>query len=337
MTELSEYSTRLESHYYGLNGSAIKYTTRNICADATAKILEEMARILFPNEEIEIYVIPAKDGCHQDNFWIKFKNVTNNATFATVVCVCLTAYLGQPLTKATINYLEANTELAKKQATQIKEKIEQVMPHFNISDEQCKSLVESTTIKKNRNTHFEQLRTDKEIKKEKFIAKSNGKIVTKKTIESIDFSDYIEDLPKTTTIKTIEKIHELIVVKPVNDKANKHLMWDVEDKNIRKKYGVRMKDEGFYEFYFQKNIKLKTLVARVRYTVKEYEEGEEKIDKKEVVIVYKYNGKTIYNLPKNENIEPFPLESSIANKNEYVIIEEKESSQKIDEKQISLF
>jgi hypothetical protein len=90
------------------------------------------------------------------------------------------------------------------------------------------------------------LQKDTDIKKEQIIAKHDGKVVFDTTIESVDFSNYVEDILVTTTTKTIEKTHQLTVIKPVNDILHKDLMWNVEDPNRKEKFSIYMADEDFY-------------------------------------------------------------------------------------------
>lgn len=121
----------------------------------------------------------------------------------------------------------------------------------NISDEQHRKVVESNEIKRQKNQHFLQLQKDTDIKKEQIIAKQDNKIIFDKTIESIDFSNYIEDINVTITTKTIEKIHQLTVIKSVNDKQYKDLMWDVEDPSRKEKFSVHMSDHDFYRMHLE--------------------------------------------------------------------------------------
>lgn len=315
MSNLLAYTTVLESHYYGLNGSAIKYLTRNICADATAKILEEVAATLFPNEKIEIYVLPAQDGCHLDSFWIKAKKPLGVITvtagtlllYGTQVSQLFTDASTRELGKSQIQVNQSQEELNKLQIEQLKKEADKHSPETEITADQLQKVFESQEIKRNRNRHFRQLQADGEIKKEKFVAKSGETVISEKTIESVDFGKYIENLPKITTVKTVEKIHRLIVIKSVNDRQYKELMWNVEDENKQEKFGVYMADEDFYQIHLEKIFGLKTLTARVRYTLEENESEERVMKKKEIVLVYAYNGIQRFPIPEGETIEPAPF------------------------------
>lgn len=315
MTSFSDESAILESHYYGANGSAIKYSTRNICAESTAKILEELATILFPQEEIEIYVIPAQDGCHQDSFWIKVQNNTLATglmiAFFTAVAT-LPSHISQIITDTTTREMNrSQTELNLLQAEQIKSQLNEIIPDNNISIDQCQSILTNREIKKQRSRHFEQLKTDGEIRKEKFIAKNNANdILQEKVIESIDFGDYIGDSCSTeSTIKIVEKIHKLTVIQPVNEREHKDLSWQVEDFNQKQKFGVYMMDETFYNLHFENIFGLKTITARVKYTAKKDSNGliSFPAKNKEIIAVYGYNQVERIPLPINENIEPAPF------------------------------
>jgi len=278
--------------------------------------LEELAKKLFPEEEIEVYVIPAQDGCHQDSFWIKVKEnplVTGLLIAFFSAVATLPNHISQIVTDSSTRQLnKSQIELNALQAEQIKAELDKNIPDNKITLEQCRSLLTSEEIKKQRSRHFEQLQVDGEIKKEKFVAKAGmNKVLQEKTIESIDFPKYVESLPPSeSTIKTVEKIHKLIFIQPVNEREHKDLSWQVEDFNQKKKFGVCMADEGFYELHFENIFGLKSLVARVRYTVQEDENGILTFSQrnKEIVTVYSYNGIERVPLPEKEAIEPAPFQ-----------------------------
>lgn len=342
MEDILKYWTILENHYYSTNGSAIKYETRNICADSTAKILKELWKILFPNEEIEIYVIPAQDWCHQDSFLIKVWKVINSPIIVAISSVLLTAYFAYPLTNSQIQVNQTQIELNNLEIEQLKKELNKTIPQNNITDEQYEKIVLSSEIKKNKNRHFEQLRDDSDIKQEKIIAKQNNQVTFEKTIERKDFLQYIEVIPKINIIKTVEKIHHLTVIKPVNDEEYKDLMWIVEDINWKEKFWVYMNDEDFYKMHLQEVLGLKTLIARVKYTINEDQDGIISIKNKEVIFVYQYNLIERWTIPDWEKISPAPLEIwNIIKKELNTVINEKKEEKdkkkdKIVENQLSL-
>lgn len=339
MENTIKYWAIIENHYFGISGAAIKYTTRNICADSTAKILEELAKILFPNEEMEIYVIPAKDWCHQDSFWIKFGKVTNNSTFATIAWVLLTAYFSYPLVASQLTLNKSQEELTRIQIAQMKQTINKEVPSNKVTDEQYKQVVLNQEIKKQKNQHFQQLQKDTDIRKEQIVGKQDGKIIFDKTIESIEFPNYIEDVQVTITTKTVEKIHQLTVIKPVNDRQYKDLVWIVEDSNKKEKFGIHMADEKFYEMHLENVIWLKTLIARVKYTIDEDDEGRVFVKNKEIIVVYKYNNIERFSTPKNEPIVPAPLDFWYIKDDEYTFISKTTRSKTMldNENQSSIF
>lgn len=341
MEQSIKYWAILENHYFGINGPAIKYSTRNICSDATAKMLEELAKILFPDEEIEIYVIPAKDWCHQDSFWIKNKNpLITWAILAVVWAVfiipwqisqIITDTSTRRLNESQIEVNQTQKDLNELQIQELKKTTNQIMSNNNITNEQYKKIIESYEIKKQKNQHFQQLQKDKDIKKEQIIAKQNDSIIFDKTIESIEFPNYIEDVQITITTKTIEKIHNLTVIKPVNDDQYKELMWIVEDPNKKEKFSLHMSDEGFYKLYLENIIWLKTLIARVRYVIEEDNEWNIYIKNKEIILVYKYNNTNYNDLPEWEDIYPAPLDFWYIKNEEYTIISKTQKSKNLSD------
>ena len=349
MEQFIKYWAILENHYYGINGPAIKYSTRNICADSTAKMLEELARILFPDEQIEIYVIPAKDWCHQDSFWIKNKDALITWTIVAIawavfiipwqISQIITDASTRRLNESQIQVNQTQKELNELQINELKFSTKQAIPSNNITDEQFGKVISSQEIKKQKNQHFQQLQKDTDIQKEQIIAKQNDRIIFDKTIESIEFPNYVEDVQITITTKTIEKIHNLTVIKPVNDDQYKDLMWIVEDPHRKLKFSVHMSDEGFYRMYLGNIFWLKTLTARVRYTIDEDDEWTIYVKNKEIILVYRYNDIEYNPLPMWENIYSAPLDFWYIKDDEYVIINKTQRSKDLSsiENQGSIF
>jgi hypothetical protein len=87
------------------------------------------------------------------------------------------------------------------------------------------------------------------------------------------------------------------VIKSVNDEEYKGLMWVVEDPTRKEKFSIHMSDEDFYTMHLADVIGLKTLIARVKYTIDEDEDGNIFIKNKEIVLVYRFNDTKRHSLP----------------------------------------
>lgn len=338
MWDVQKYWIVLENHYYWNNWSAIKYDTRNICAESTAIILEELWKILFPSEEIEIYVIPAKDWCHQDSFLIKVGKILNSPMIVTISWVLLTVYFASPLTQSQLNVNTTQLEINKLQIEKLKAELNKSVPENTITDEQYQKVIASPEIKKHKNRHFEQLQKDSDINKETIIVRKNDKISFQKTILRKDFLEYIEDIPKTNTVRIIEKIHHLTVIKSVNDEEYKWLMWLFEDIQWSDKFYLHMSDEEFYTLHLQEVFGLKSIIARVKYTINEDQDWILSIKDKEIILVYQYNWNDIQNIPDWETILIAPLKIWNNTKDDFKINEkENVENKESNNNQLSIF
>lgn len=320
MTKVLENSAVLENHYYGKNGHKMSAKTRNICSNADIEIIEEIAKILFPEEKIEILVSPSKKGCYQDDLIIQ---IINSPLFVTIAGVLLTAFLTYLGTRP-------QQELAKLELQEKKEKLQKKAEENNVKDfeEKIEKIFTSRKLQKNKNRRFECLRDDKNIEKDEIIAKVHSKIVAQKTIKDTEFNDYIEPLPETTNIYSEEKIHSLLVISDVKDKKYKQWIWKFEDEISKNQVNFKMKDKSFYDFYLQEVFGLRKIIARVRYDIEEYENGEKEIKDKEIIAVYKYNDIERIPIPEHEKI--MPVSSVFKNP-------QKEIKETIRGEQVSLF
>ena len=293
-------------------------------------MLEEIVSILFPYEKIEIYVIPAKDGCHQDNFWIK---ITNNNTTATIIGVLITAFFAYPLTYSQIKVNKSEEELNQLLIEETRARIEAENLDSRITDEQYRRLIESPIIKNNRSKHFKQLQDDLDIQKEEFVAKYDQNTIQKKAIPREEFGNYIHNLEQIRSTKIVEKVHELTVIKSVNDHEYKDLMWMVQDINGKYKFGAHMCDEEFYDSHLKNVLGLKNLLVKMRYTLHENQTGKQIIKNKEIVTVYRYNETDRIDLPKDAVIEPAPLEIWNTKNDDFVSL----NKSSVNKNQIPLF
>ena len=119
--------------------------------------------------------------------------------------------------------------------------------------------------------------------------------------ESIIDKDWIE--PE-------EKFHNLIVVSQIVSEKDKNLARKVKDildeEEERKSFDVYMKDEEFYLWFLKNPYAIKTIIVKMKYYLKRQEDWEIKVDKKEVVKVYKVDDRDISPLPPNAVITPAP-------------------------------
>jgi len=117
----------------------------------------------------------------------------------------------------------------------------------------------------------------------------------------------IELKKEKTWNKFVDKYHELRIVSSINSEKEKKLMWQVKDKNSDERFWVNIWDKDFYEIYFSNNLLIRNFKVRIRYYISIDSFWDEKIDYKEVVMVYEYNNSIkLISLPKNIKFEKAP-------------------------------
>jgi len=227
MSETSNNYITLESHYYGLSGAAIKYQTRNSCAESTGRILERIGHILFPGEEVQVYVLPAEDGCHLDRFWIKAQESPIAATgvlvtfFGTVVILpgqisqIITDTSTRSLNESQIRTNDSQEELNRLQAEALKSDLDERLGNNSVTTEQCLAVVENAEIRRGKNKLFRQLHSDSEINSEKFVAKSGNEVITEIDIHREQFESYIEPIVNEESEVVIEVSAIIEIIGPI--------------------------------------------------------------------------------------------------------------------------
>lgn len=127
------------------------------------------------------------------------------------------------------------------------------------------------------------------------------------TIPRNEFAYRTVDLKsKTSKIDPIDKFHDLIVVSSINTKEDRKLAWQVKDKKVKKRFDIYMEDNDFYEIFLSNPFYLKSILVKVRYYLNRDDEWDIQIEKKEIVQVYKYNDKSILEIPNDVKIEKAP-------------------------------
>lgn len=121
------------------------------------------------------------------------------------------------------------------------------------------------------------------------------------------FYKTIELKKEKTSNKFIDKYHDLRIVSSINSEKEKNLMWQVKDKKSDERFWVNIWDEDFYNIYFSNNLLIREFKVRVRYYISIDNFWEEKIEKKEVIMVYEYNNSIkLMTLPKNISFDSAP-------------------------------
>lgn len=93
---------------------------------------------------------------------------------------------------------------------------------------------------------------------------------------------------------------------PVNTEEDNDLSWTVKDSVHMKRFRVYMEDEDFRQSALLNRVLVSSMTARIRYHYTKSSIGKVHINKKEIVMVYRYNEIQRFALPPDAVIERAP-------------------------------
>lgn len=165
-------------------------------------------------------------------------------------------------------------------------------------------------------------------------------------IQKLDFFQKMVDLSlEKFSFDPIDKYHNVLVISWINTYEDKYLVWQLKDKKVKRKFSAYMKDDEFNDFFLSKKIYLDNLTVKLRYYPKLNELWEVKIEKREIIKIYKYNWENFSDFPSYAEITDAPLEVfeinwmtyTIRNDEEKEDVKTKKKKEKTDENQMNLF
>ncbi|HEV7702005.1 MAG TPA: hypothetical protein VGO63_00975 [Candidatus Paceibacterota bacterium] len=206
----------IETHF-GVPDHYIRANTRNKCSEDLVAMLQEMSKVLYPNEEFEIFLLPSEPGSYKDiiKFIKKNKIGVSLGTAATVA----------GLVFVVLNYKDSHEEhLHEKnmwvvddtaKCLELKQNMEALKGDYdieNIPDEKLAEVCGNLNLKKKKNNIYDTLQRDNMIKDNETLLKdSKGEIISSKKIVKEDFPKYIEPiLDKKYSYENANGIIELI-------------------------------------------------------------------------------------------------------------------------------
>ena len=233
-------SVTLESRF-GVPENFIRANTRNKCSQDLAQIITELAIILYPDEELEVYLLPTEDGSYIDIVKIV------SGTAITVSTVGVFAF--QILT-----YIDSHKEHIHSERMQViddtskcfalKQQLKELNGSYdidNISEEKINKVCGSLKLKKLKNDRYKALIEDDMVSSDETILKNHEKqIVLQKKVKRIDFEKHIEVLLEEEYSKEdYEGIIELISPILRQKREGKGIPWkgtfygeDVNEKGV---------------------------------------------------------------------------------------------------------
>ena len=249
----------IESHF-GISDNLIRANTRNKCSENLVVMIQEVAGILYPNEDFDIYLLPSEPGSYRDIIKLVNKNksrITIGAVgmVGTLVLGCLTY---KDMHEAHLNNKKMWPVDNTIKCLELKKLIEDSNEDYNIEnipEEKISEVCGNLDLKKRKNNFYNTLNGDSMIKNNETVLKNaKEQLVFSKKVERDDFPKYIEPIPDTKYSKENNKgIVELISPVVKQKKEGKGITWrgtyygdDVFYKDI-----TILKNGDDIEFYMQ--------------------------------------------------------------------------------------
>ncbi len=196
----------IESHF-GLvipegasNNHSILAKTRNRCAQNLVEMFYEIATILYPEEEFEIYFLPSEPGGFRDIFKIVQK-YPKGAAIAGITILCTVA--GTTLGYLTYKDSHESHEHDKKmwiiediekclKLEQEKSNAEEEFDISNFPKDKIDAICGNLELQRKKNDRYQTLKNDDSITEEETILKNDSNdILMIKKVGSSDFKEYI--------------------------------------------------------------------------------------------------------------------------------------------------
>lgn len=265
----------IETHF-GVPEHFIRADTKNRYSENIVAIIQEIALILYPNDEFEVYLLPSEPGSFKEI--IKFVNKHKLGVAAGSVMTIGGLVLG------ILTYKDSHEKFINDQRMQIvddtqkclelKKNIDNISVDYtieNISEEKIKIACGSLNLKKRKNNIYNTLKNDEMIENNETILKdSTGSSVLSKKIEKNEFPEYIELISdQKYSNEKIEGIIELISPVLKQKKDGKGMPWRgiyYGENIVFGDISILQNEEGF-DFYMQDS-EFKTKINNKQQTFK---------------------------------------------------------------------
>jgi len=222
--------------HFGVPQNFIRAETRNRCSEDFVVILREVARVLYPDAEFDIFLSIPEPGSYVDV--TKFAQRISGAgavaaiTATTGVGVLALAYLTYKDTQEEHLYEKQMRPVNDAQkCLDLRKKIEELGNEediVNVSDEIMRDICSNISIKKRKNDFYETLAGDKMVDSIEIsgLLNQDGLTINSGTISSGDFNKYIEPI-KDEKIEFESQRGVLELISPVvkQKKEGKGIPW----------------------------------------------------------------------------------------------------------------
>ena len=293
----------IESHF-GVPNNCIRANTRNKCSEDFVEIINQISKIVYPNDGFEIFLMPPKEGSYTDIIKIvrntKKEFLKNPITKTTTAIGALVALGG--LSVAVLTYKDSHSEHLHNEKTweiedaakclALKEQLVILGESYKIegiTDEQLEEICGDINLKKLKNNRYKILEGDETVASDTTILKNAAEeTVISKKIDRSEFPSHIEKLPEEEgTIENNQGVIELISLVVKQQKEGKGIPWKgtYYGDSVIKNGAVILENEEMVSFFMQDGV------------------FKEKIKNKEVTFGSGDNITAKFNLAFNRNLD----------------------------------
>jgi hypothetical protein len=193
-------SITIETHF-GIEGEYIKTITRNNCSEDLVEIIQEVARIIYPNLVFDVYFAPAETGSYRDIIKFCEKNKIGVATASVIAIGTLVIQLLNYRDDHKSHSFEDNKTQIETidKCLELQKSILNLSSEFevsNITEEKIRLICSSTSLIRRKNDIFNTLIDDETVKSNEFILKdSEDNPIDSQKVDRENFPTYIEAVP----------------------------------------------------------------------------------------------------------------------------------------------
>ncbi len=291
--------------HFGVTNNQIPITQSITTEESLRTIITEFNKNLFNSEvPVDINVSPAKKGKHLKKITITTEGTTLLSKIPETANITATALCQTNL----MDVIHNHTIEAEKAVHLLVTAITNFLAADSYTLEQAGiSTTKFPNAYRAKNNLYKACIDNKNLKKLGFEEATNF------PLKRNEFATRYVEFGKKD-VEPVEKIHKLKVVSSIQTKEEECRAWQVKDINGGRVFTVYMKDEAFYEYYWENNLQIKNFVVKIRYALQTDKTGNFRFKEKgkEIVQVYQYNNEhPIIELADNKTIDtaPFNLDS----------------------------
>lgn len=221
----------IETHF-GVLEHFIRAGTRNKCSEDLVSMIQEVAEILYPNDDFDIFLFPPEPGSYRDIVkFVKKNKIGVSVGTAVAVGGLVLGYLNyRDSHEAHLNDKKMWVVDDTTKCLELQKMLEDLKKDHdveNISEKKILEVCGNLNLKKRKNNFYNTLQGDGMIKNNETILKdSTNRLVFSKSVARADFVKYIEPILDTKYSKeNNEGIVELISPVVKQKREGKGIAW----------------------------------------------------------------------------------------------------------------